>query len=81
MLFESARWYDVRMVRKLCLLAAPSFSQMPYTRLFLLALKEKRAGWKCVRLLCPQGYSSGKPPPSQTLEVCVSDRVGVFTSS
>lgn len=46
-------------VRKLCLLASPSFSQMPYARLFLLALKETRAGWKCVSLLYPQAYFSG----------------------
>lgn len=44
MLFECARWYDVCMVRKLCLLAAPSFSQMPYTRLFLLAKRNGLGG-------------------------------------
>lgn len=61
----------VYVVRKLCLLASPSFSQMPYARLFLLALKETRAGWKCVSLLCPQAYSSGWPPHSLILELCV----------
>lgn len=44
----------VSALRKPCLLASPSFSQMPYARLFLLALRETGAGWKCVSLRCPQ---------------------------
>lgn len=43
------RWetFCVCVARNPCILAPPSFSQMPYARLFLLALGETGAGWKC----------------------------------
>lgn len=51
-------------------------------RLFLLALKKTRAGWKYVSLLRPRAYSSGETARSLIPElcVCVCHRVGAQTS-